>query len=61
MATMTDEAKAKRAAYMRAWRKKNPDKVRATNERYWMRKAGACEDDEQGDEWRQQQSEKTSA
>ena len=49
MATMTDEARAKRAAYMRQWRKRNPDKVRESNRRYWERKA----DREQGDEWHQ--------
>lgn len=25
--------------YQREWRKKNPDKVRAKNQRYWERKA----------------------
>lgn len=27
-------------AYMREWRRKNPDKVKRNNERYWLRKAG---------------------
>lgn len=58
MATMTEEAKAKRAAYMREWRKRNPEKVAEANRRYWMRKAG--QDEEQGEEWEQRQSEKTS-
>jgi hypothetical protein len=33
------EAKALRAAYYRDWRKKNPDKVREINARYWERRA----------------------
>lgn len=36
---MDQNAKAVRAAYQRAWRKKNPEKVREINERYWMRRA----------------------
>ena len=32
-------AKAERAAYQRNWRKKNPERVREINERYWMRRA----------------------
>lgn len=32
---MTDAARAARAEYLRQWRKKNPDKVRKNNERYW--------------------------
>lgn len=36
---MNEAAIAARRAYMRAWKKKNPDKVRAMQERYWMKKA----------------------
>lgn len=36
---LDQNAKAVRAAYQRAWRKKNPEKVREINERYWMRRA----------------------
>ena len=35
---MTKEVRATRAAYMRAWRKKNPDKERMYREKYWKRK-----------------------
>lgn len=28
-----------RREYMREWRKKNPEKLRAAQERYWMKKA----------------------
>lgn len=57
MAAMTDEARAKHAAYMREWRARNPEKEREYQRRYWERKA----EQEQGDEWQQRQSEKTSA
>ena len=52
MATLTDEARAARAAYMREWRKRNPEKVAEANRRYWERKADAdTADEEQGDAW----------
>ena len=38
---MTEEAKAARLAYRREWQKKNRDKVKAYNERYWEKKAAA--------------------
>ena len=28
-----------RAKYMREWRKKNPEKVREINDRYWLKRA----------------------
>lgn len=36
---MSDEAKAARRAYYQKWRRSNPDKVKATSERYWEKKA----------------------
>ena len=36
-------AEAKRA-YMREWRQRNPDKVKANSERYWKRKAQAADE-----------------
>jgi hypothetical protein len=36
---MTDEAKAARNAYLREWRRRNPDKVRRQHERHWERQA----------------------
>lgn len=54
MASMTDEARAARAEYMRRWREKNPDKVREYDRRRWERAAIR----EQGEEWQQR---KTSA
>ena len=40
-----------RSRYAREWRKKNPEKVRAANQRYWERKVQArlaAEDNRQG-------------
>ena len=36
---MSEEARNARNAYYRAWRAKNPEKVRESNERYWAKKA----------------------
>ena len=36
---LDQNAKAARAAYQREWRRKNPDKVREINNRYWLRRA----------------------
>lgn len=36
---MTDAAKEARNAYRREWAKKNREKVKATQERYWAKKA----------------------
>ena len=38
MAEMTKEAKAARAKYMRAWRRKNPEKQREYDAKKWERK-----------------------
>lgn len=39
---LDEKAKAARRAYHREWQKKNPDKVRAQQERYWRKKAAAA-------------------
>lgn len=39
--TMTEAAKEARRAYKREWNKKNRDKVRESQRRYWERKAAA--------------------
>ena len=44
MNNLTDEqleelAREKQREYLREWRKKNPDKVKEYNERYWRRRA----------------------
>ena len=37
--TLTNEAiKAEKREYFRNWRKNNPEKVKAAQERYWRRK-----------------------
>jgi len=36
---MTDAAIKARNAYRREWAKKNPDKVKAQQQRYWAKKA----------------------
>lgn len=36
---MNVSARDARRAYLREWRRKNPDKVRAATERYWERRA----------------------
>lgn len=44
---MTQSAVQARREYQRAWRQKNPDKVKANNARYWERKAKAAESDQE--------------
>ena len=44
MKKLTDEqleelAREKQREYLREWRKKNPDKVKEYNQRYWRRRA----------------------
>lgn len=36
---MSEQANAARAAYYRKWRKKNPEKQKEYNRRYWEKKA----------------------
>lgn len=36
---MDEKAREAQRAYMREWRRKNKDKVRSNNLRYWERKA----------------------
>lgn len=36
---MDDETRAVRNSYMKAWRNKNKDKVKAAQERYWNKKS----------------------
>ena len=39
MDRIESKAKALEAEYHRKWRAKNPDKVKAINKRYWLKKA----------------------
>lgn len=36
---MTEQARAAQRAYKAAWRRKNPDKVKQAQERYWEKRA----------------------
>ena len=40
---MNEKAKAAKRAYMREWNRRNPDKVRASQERYWNKRAAEIE------------------
>lgn len=41
---MTEAAREARRAYKREWNKKNRDKVKAAQDRYWEKKAEAAHD-----------------
>ncbi len=41
--TMTEQVRAAKAAYKREWAKKNPDKIKAQQARYWERQAALIE------------------
>lgn len=38
---MTEQAKQARRDYKREWAKKNPERMKAAQERYWEKKAAA--------------------
>ncbi|MCD7944221.1 MAG: hypothetical protein LUH43_04960 [Clostridia bacterium] len=40
---MTEAAKKARNAYLKKWRKANPDKTKAIRERYWEKRAAELE------------------
>lgn len=44
---ISEQAKEARRAYLRNWARKNPDKVKAAQERYWERKAEAAAKEKQ--------------
>lgn len=46
---MTEAAREARRAYKREWNKKNRDKVKAAQDRYWKKKAEAAHDQGQRD------------
>lgn len=45
---MTEAAKEAKNKYKREWRKNNPEKVRAANERYWEKKVRKESEQQQG-------------
>lgn len=54
---MNEQAKAMRRAYKKEWNRRNPDKVKAAQERYWNKKAAeAAAQDQQTDEPQQQEA-----
>ena len=53
---MNEKAKEARRAYKREWNRKNRDKVKAAQARYWERKAAAAAQDQQTDEPAQQET-----
>ena len=42
-----EKIKAARNAYMREWRKKNPERAKEINDRYWAKKADRLAAEEQ--------------
>jgi len=44
---MTEQAKEARRAYKREWNRKNRDRVKAAQARYWEKKAQAAQDQQQ--------------
>ena len=42
---MTEEARRARNEYRRKWRKENPEKIRAQQERYWEKRAAQAAQD----------------
>ena len=52
---MNERAKEARRAYKREWNRKNRDKVKAAQARYWERKAAAEAAQDQTDEPAQQE------
>jgi hypothetical protein len=47
---MTEEAKKRRRAYKREWQRKNRDKVKSYQEKYWDKKAKEAEEGKQKNE-----------
>jgi len=57
-ATLTDQARELRRQYKREWNRRNRDKVKAAQDRYWERKAQAMQAarDQQTDEPKAQEA-----
>lgn len=51
---LTEQAIAARRAYKRAWARKNPDKVKQSQERYWQRRAEQQAQEQQTEQQAQQ-------
>ena len=48
--TISEAAREAQRAYYREWRKKNPDKVREKNRRYWEKKAAGVNNETERDQ-----------
>lgn len=46
---LSEEARKARNAYFREWRKKNPEKVKQANEKYWEKKAQEMQEQEEAE------------
>ena len=46
---MDDKAREARRIYKREWNRRNPDKVKAAQRRYWEKKAAAAAEKETGE------------
>ena len=46
---MDEKAREAQRAYMREWRRRNKDKVRESNRRYWVRRAQKIAEKGDGD------------
>lgn len=44
---LSQEAKEARRAYLRKWRRENPEKVKEQKRRYWERKAQEIQEEEE--------------
>jgi len=53
---MNEKAKQIRRAYKREWNRKNRDKVKAAQERYWSKKAAELEQQEQTETEQEQEA-----
>lgn len=45
---MDEKARAAQREYLREWRKRNPDKVRENNRKYWQRRAARLAAEREG-------------
>lgn len=48
--SVNDKAREMRREYKREWNRRNKDKVKAAQERYWQKKAATAEQETQTDE-----------
>ena len=53
---MNEAAREARRAYKREWNRRNKDKVKAAQERYWQRRAEAIRDQSTDDTDQQQEA-----